>query len=158
MTMTTEELATILRQHKEWLVDNSKGKRANLSRANLSYANLSYANLSGANLSYANLSGANLSYANLSGANLSYANLSGANLSRANLPEGCKIYSVTGCGSARRMTTFRLDTDEVWCACFKGTLEAFKAKVADEYTEGHEHRIGYDSVIAFFETMKGISK
>ena len=88
--MNQEQLKQILKEHQEWLQDNSKGKRADLSGANLSCANLSSANLSGANLSRvnlssANLSGANLSYANLSGVNLSGANLSGATLFRANL-------------------------------------------------------------------------
>jgi uncharacterized protein YjbI with pentapeptide repeats len=84
-TYTKEELATILDNHKVWLVDSKKGKKANLSGADLSYANLSYANLSYANLSGADLSYANLSGANLSGADLSYANLSSADLSGANL-------------------------------------------------------------------------
>jgi hypothetical protein len=83
-TYTVEELKEIVKQHGEWLKDNKKGKRANLSGANLSGANLSGADLSHANLSGANLSGADLSRAYLSRADLSGANLSGANLS-ANL-------------------------------------------------------------------------
>ena len=75
------DIKKILEEHKKWLVDSTTGKRANLSRENLSRANLSWADLSGANLSWADLSGANLSGANLSGANLYRANLSGADLS-----------------------------------------------------------------------------
>ena len=70
--MTVEKLTEILAAHKAWLNDDG-GRRANLSRANLSGANLS-----GANLSRANLSGADLSRANLSRADLRWANLSGA--------------------------------------------------------------------------------
>jgi len=61
--LTKEELKIALDLHKEWLMDNQKGERANLSSANLSSANLSYADLSYANLSYADLSFANLSFA-----------------------------------------------------------------------------------------------
>ena len=84
-------LNKILDEHKEWLRTNGeKGKRADLSyadlsSANLSSADLSYANLRSANLSYADLSSADLSYANLRSANLSYANLSYADLSSADL-------------------------------------------------------------------------
>ena len=83
--MDEQELKNILDKHFKWLRGENGGKRANLSRADLSGANLSRANLSGANLSRANLSGANLFGANLSGANLFGANLFRANLSRANL-------------------------------------------------------------------------
>ena len=88
--MNKDKLDEILTKHKQWLLGEDGGQRANLRYANLRYANLSGANLSGAdlsdaNLSDANLSGANLSDANLSGADLRYANLRGANLSDANL-------------------------------------------------------------------------
>ena len=84
------DLKEQIKLHKDWLLDNTEGKRldlsgVDLSGVDLSDANLRYANLSGANLRYANLSGANLRYANLSGANLSGVDLSGANLSNANL-------------------------------------------------------------------------
>ena len=90
--MDEQELKNILDKHFKWLRGENGGKRANLSRADLSGANLSRANLFGANLSRADLSGADLSGANLFGANLFRANLSranlfGANLSRANLFE-----------------------------------------------------------------------
>lgn len=95
MRPTQEELNKILALHKEWLVDKSKGQRANLPGANLPGANLSDANLWGVNLPGADLRGADLSGANLSrtdlsgadlrGANLWGVNLSGANLSFANL-------------------------------------------------------------------------
>ena len=89
--MTKKELELILKKHSLWLEDNTKGERANLSRAylygaNLNGANLSRANLYEADLYEANLSRANLSRANLIGADLSGADLSGADLKDATLP------------------------------------------------------------------------
>ncbi len=66
--MTQEQLSQILTDHKEWLNDNGKGKRADLRDADLSRADLS-----GADLSRANLRGADLSRANLYGADLNGA-------------------------------------------------------------------------------------
>ena len=83
--ISKEEFSEILKKHEMWLQNDPNGKRANLSRADLSEAILSGANLSRANLSEAILSGANLSRANLTGAYLSRANLSGAYLSGANI-------------------------------------------------------------------------
>ena len=85
--MEQSELNLVLEEHAKWLKDDSTGKRANLSEANLRYANLSRADLRYANLTEANLTDANLTYANLSGADLRYANLREANLSGANLRE-----------------------------------------------------------------------
>jgi uncharacterized protein YjbI with pentapeptide repeats len=87
--MKKSDLEKILTEHTLWL-HHEGGKRADLSRADLSRADLSgadlrWADLSGANLRWADLSGANLRWADLSRANLSRANLSGADLSRAAL-------------------------------------------------------------------------
>ena len=73
--MTKDELKDILAQHGEWLIDNEKGQRADLQRADLQRANLQGADLRGANLQ-----GANLRWADLQGANLREADLQGANL------------------------------------------------------------------------------
>lgn len=104
-TISSEELKTILENHRHWLAEDCDGweamcadlndadlSGADLSCASLHYADLCNAILSYADLSYADLSGAdlrnaNLHYANLSGANLSGANLKGANLSRADMEE-----------------------------------------------------------------------
>jgi uncharacterized protein YjbI with pentapeptide repeats len=40
--MNREQLKKILDDHKEWLLDNTKGQRADLSRADLSRADLSH--------------------------------------------------------------------------------------------------------------------
>ena len=82
---TAEELAHILKEHAEFLLDNSKGARADLTRSNLTWANLTRSDLTGANLTGANLTGANLTRANLTRANLTRANLIGANLIGADL-------------------------------------------------------------------------
>ena len=89
--MTETELKAILEKHVMWLRSESGGKRAYLSRADLSGADLYGADLSRANLSGANLYGAYLSRADLSGANLSRANLSRANLYGADL-SGANLY------------------------------------------------------------------
>lgn len=49
-TIEKSELDLILKRHAEWLLDNTKGQRADLSSADLSYANLRSADLSSANL------------------------------------------------------------------------------------------------------------
>ena len=92
-TISSEELKTILENHRHWLASDCAGWEAmcaDLNDADLSYADLSlvdlhYADLNDADLSYADLSYADLSCADLCNADLSYANLRGANLSGANL-------------------------------------------------------------------------
>ena len=88
--MNAEDLQKVLEEHKEWIIDSSKGKRANLRDANLERSDwrgayLQGADLRGADLQGANLRGTNLERANLRGANLERADLRGAYLERANL-------------------------------------------------------------------------
>ena len=90
MKMSNEELKEILDDHKKWLKDSSRGKRADLRDADLCDVDLSYpilrdADLCGANLHGANLHGAHLRGADLCGANLRGADLTNADLSNANL-------------------------------------------------------------------------
>ena len=110
-TISSEELKTILENHRHWLAEDCDGWEAmcadlndtdlsgtDLSRASLHYADLNDTDLSHADLRYtdlsrANLSGANLTEANLRGANLAEANLSGADLSGANLTEAIINYA-----------------------------------------------------------------
>ena len=68
MTITSQDLPTILAAHKKWLNGELDGVRANLAGAYLTDANLA-----GADLARANLAGANLARANLTGANLTDA-------------------------------------------------------------------------------------
>jgi hypothetical protein len=152
--MSSEEIKATLRLHLLWTLGDASGVKANLLGANLSEADLSGANLRGANLRGANLSGANLRGANLSEANLSEADLLGANLSGANLPTGIRIISVSGVGSVRRMTTYRADTDEVWCGCFKGTLSEFAAKIEETHKNNAVHLSDYRAVVVMFEAFR----
>ena len=110
--MEQKELTKILKSHKLWISDHTKGSRAdltgadltgadltgadltranltraNLTRANLTWADLTWADLAGADLTGANLAGANLYGVNLAKADLTRANLAGASLTRANLAE-----------------------------------------------------------------------
>ncbi len=82
--MNTDELKTILEQHKLWLEDEG-GARANLRWAYLRGADLQRANLRGADLRGADLRGADLQCANLRGANLRGADLRGADPQDADL-------------------------------------------------------------------------
>ena len=117
-------------------------------------ANLSGANLSGAYLSGADLSGADLSGANLRGADLNWADLNGANLSGANLSDGVDIISVSGIGTARRMTTYHVQQDKVWCGCFTGTLAEFEEKVEKTHKDNPKHLENYRNAIALFKGAK----
>ena len=72
--MEKAKLDKILDEHKEWLRTNGeKGKRANLSNADLRNVDLRNANLSNADLRYADLRNANLSNAYLRYADLDYS-------------------------------------------------------------------------------------
>ena len=68
--MEISELQKILVDHALWLADNSTGKKADLSGADLRGAGLSVADLRGADLRGADLRGADLRGADLYGADL----------------------------------------------------------------------------------------
>ena len=99
-----DEFERVMADHKLWLEDNTKGKRADLSEIDLSEQDLSgmdfsHANMMGINLRGSNLSDANLSYADLSKAylhnvDLTNATINGACFFNANLTkitmDGCK--------------------------------------------------------------------
>jgi hypothetical protein len=152
--METEKMKLMLKKHGQYLNGEPDGERADLSRANLSRANLSEANLSRANLSGADLSGANLLEANLSGANLLGADLSGANLLGANTGEN-KFVSVSGIGSARRMTTYCVHMDKIWCGCFTGTMAEFEEAIEKTHKNNADHLAHYRAAVVFFKACKG---
>ena len=136
-------------------VANLRG--ANLREANLSGADLSGADLSEANLSGADLIGANLREANLREANLRWANLIGADLSGANLSGAytgnARFIQASGVGTNRRMTTFRADTDEIWCGCFKCNLSEFAKKIEQTHRKNAVHLAHYRAMVAFFRVF-----
>lgn len=123
-TITKDELKEILRLHLKYIIGESGGIRADLS-------------------------GANLRWANLSEANLRWADLSGANLSG-----GTDIISVSGIGSARRMTTYHIQQDRVWCGCFTGTLAEFEAQVEKTHKDNPKHLSNYRNAIALLKGAK----
>ena len=94
-----EKLPQIIQDHKEWLDDHSKGRRAcladmNLAGVDLSGVDLSYADLSGAYLRDAKMVGTKLTSAILDGASLdeadlSKADLTGAYMSRVSICHAC---------------------------------------------------------------------
>ena len=127
--MSDVEIKERLKLHALFTLGDASGVKADFCRANLSDADLFRANLRG-------------------------ANLSGANLIGANQPTGVRIISVSGVGSARRMTTYRADTDEVWCGCFKGTLSEFASKIEETHKGSPIHLSDYRAVVAMFESFR----
>jgi hypothetical protein len=182
--ITPDELKRILERHIDWFTGRDGGQCADLHEAGLKGADLSNAFLymadlsdadlqgaafGGAHLTNANFNGANLREADLSWAYLHGANLSGADLRGATLPTlinnvilyGAQTdktyYQVAFTGCNRNIITYCVDDDHIsygpW-EFYNDSLERFKARVAEVYPEGHQHRIKYDAVIAFFEAMK----
>jgi uncharacterized protein YjbI with pentapeptide repeats len=136
-----DNIKEILALHQLWINGDSKGIRANLSKADLSGAYLNGADLSGAYLNGANLSGAylngaylneadlngaDLSGAYLNGANLSGAYLNGANLSGANL-SGAYLNGADLNGADLSGAEYNYLTVGINLACpEKGAFTAFK--------------------------------
>lgn len=121
-TYTAEELKEILAKHRLWWFDEEGGERADLSGADLSGADLRSADLSG-------------------------ADLRGTFVERV---YGQHFATIGNIGSRNSVTIYHADADKVFCGCFRGNLEEFKAQVARTYPEGHEHREEYEIAIAFF--------
>ena len=144
--MTQEKLNEVIASHGRWLVDKSRGDRANLRYANLCGANLRGANLCDADLRGADLCGANLRDADLRGAdlrnadlcsanlrdadlrdadlrdadlrnaNLRNANLCGANLRDADLP--AIVLQVGPIGSRKDYVVYNASNDNIRCGCW----------------------------------------
>ena len=131
---------------------------ANLYSANLYSANLESAVLESANLVSANLRHADLESANLTSAVLESANLYRADLTSADLPERFHILQIAPVGSRRAELQARIDVDgtqTVRTGCFRGTLDEFKAAVAQK-PDGDPYRLEYEKIVipaieAFFE-------
>ena len=144
--MTQEKLNEVIASHGRWLVDKSRGERANLRYANLCGANLRGANLCdadlrgadlcgadlrgadlcgadlrNADLCYANLHDADLHDADLRGADLRYANLCGANLCGANLRDAdlpAIVLQVGPIGSRKDYVVYNASNDNIRCGCW----------------------------------------
>ena len=87
-------------------------------------------------------------------ANLRGADLRGANLSGAATGEN-RFYSVSGIGSSRRMTTYWINADKIWCGCFSGTMEEFEAAIEKTHKDNAEHLRNYRAAVMFFKACKG---
>ena len=129
-------------------------RSANLSSADLRSANLHSADLHSADLRSADLSYADLSYADLRSANLRNADLSSANLSSVDLPDGWTLYSINGVGADRRMTTYWVEGNKIWCGCFIGTLEKFEDEINKTHQTGTVYHNEYMAVLAYFRALK----
>ena len=130
--MDALELKRILELHKIWLNGDKEGVRANLR---------------GADLRGADLRGADLRGANLRGANLRGADLRGATTDDKFVQASC-------IGSSKRMTTYNATKDEIFCGCFKGTLEQFEKRVEETHKDNAQYLSEYRSAIAFFKAIK----
>ena len=83
--MKQEELNSILRLHKAWLIGEDGGERANLQGKFLEGVDLQYSDLRNSILHGINFKDAILEHADLSGANLHRANLNQADMRGADL-------------------------------------------------------------------------
>ncbi len=130
--MKNEELNSILRLHKAWLIGEDGGERANLQCSDLKYADLRYANLDhadlhGANLDHANLDRAILDRAILDRAILDHTNLHRAILQNANL-QGVDLRRADLRGADLRHSDLRgADIDysswPLWCGSLKAYVD-----------------------------------
>jgi len=160
MKMTKQEVIELLDLRRKW------GHNVDLSRVDLRGVDLSGVDLKGVDLREANLSGADLSYADLSYANLSgvdlrEANLKGVNLREANLRKAKTDYrfiSITGIGSAKRMTTYCFNLDKIWCGCFIGTLAEFEIQVKETHKNNKQFYDEYSLFIEYLKQLKENSK
>jgi hypothetical protein len=147
-TFTKEELRIILEKHSEWIKDNSKGERANLSGSDLSRSNLRWSNLSGSDLS-----GSNLRWSDLSGSNLSGSDLSGSNLSGSNTDK--RYIQISCIGSRKDMTTYCFEDDKIWCGCWQGTLDEFEIRVKETHKDNKQYLAEY---LGFIKYLRGLKK
>ncbi|MBQ6533651.1 MAG: pentapeptide repeat-containing protein [Opitutales bacterium] len=138
-------------------------REAALRGADLSGAYLRDADLSGADLRDADLRDADLRRANLRGADLRGADLRGAHLRGAYLSDantGVNIIISAGyIGSRHDETIYNATQDCLQCGCFVGTLDEFKAKVAETYPDKDNlHRREYEAAIVYFEAVSKARK
>ena len=130
---TQEEIKAIIELHKQWVSDNARGDRADLRGADLRWAKLGFADLRGADLRWAKLSGADLRCAKTD-----------------------YRYIIISCiGNRKDSTTYCYDTDTIWCGCFSGTLEEFKANVLKNYPDKRNmHHKEYIGAINYIKRLK----
>ncbi len=117
-----EKLPQIIREHKEWLEDHTRGRQACLKEMDLEGADLSGVDLSYADLSGAYLAKAKLAEAKLTGARLVGASLPDSDLTRANL-DGAQMSGVQimhACLEEASMQSALIRGSVLWDSNFKG--------------------------------------
>jgi hypothetical protein len=159
--ITQEQLNEILKLHKLWLLDNTKGQRADLSNADFRHADFSYTNLSNANFSNTNLSNANfnyayLDYANFSNANLKYANFSNTNLSNAylnyaNFSFAKNIIAFQKLNGRMCYAVKHTNCIMIQAGCFWNNINEFEKQAIEEY--GNDIMQNYQPQIQYLKSI-----
>jgi hypothetical protein len=147
-------------------------RQVSFSAADLSHSNFTQANLRGVNLRDTILTQvyferANLQRAVFDGAYLCHTCFDGARLDKTHWKgvhvaghrssiSTPQLVSINNIGRDNRTTTYRVDTNEVWCGCFHGNLSEFKRRVHNTHRtrtgkRPSEYRKEYDGAIAVFE-------
>ena len=112
--MTNEKLNQILAHHKEWLLDKSKGRRANLRNAYLHRVDLRRADLR-------------------------WADLSRANLCEVTSIARCEVSWSTHGECGRKLMAVSIEDEDIYfCGCFSGSMKELRAYIergAEEYKQ-----------------------
>ena len=130
---------------------------SNLSNSNLRGSNLSGSDLSDSDLSGSDLSGSNLSSSDLRGSNLRGSDLSGSDLSGSNLSRvyGQTFITIGNIGSRNSSTIYHIESDTIWCGCWRSNLVEFESRV--HYIYGDEfYGLQYQSAIRFIKEQLAI--
>jgi uncharacterized protein YjbI with pentapeptide repeats len=101
-----------------------------------------------------NLTETDLTRARFGGAKLAKVCMRDITASRTRWPEGVSVVTASGVGCVGRQTTYRIDTDEVWCGCFKGTLDEFIERVNETYLAGAKYRSCYMAMVRMFKEAR----
>ena len=160
--ITQKNLNEILELHKLWLLDNTKGKKANLSFTDLSNTDLSNTDLSNSDLKFTNLIYANLKRANLSNSNLNNAYLNNANLGFTDLSNTDLRNTIlinTDLSFAKNILLFQKPNGRICYAvkhtncimiqagCFWGTIDEFEQdgikKYGDDIKQNYQPQVQY---------------
>jgi len=95
---------------------------------------------------------ADLSSADLRSADLLSTDLSSANLSSADLDK--KYVQISCIGSRKGITTYCIDDDFIWCACWTGNIKDFEKRVRETHKENKQYLKEYLGAIKYFKSLK----
>lgn len=133
-------------------LENARLDNANLNEAELPNANLRNTDMCNCKLSFANLRNARLQGARLRGADLSWANLCNADFRHTSGADA--IICAEALGSANRKTTWNIPSDEVFCGCFRGSIELFEQVVEETHKNSPKYLAEYRALIVFFKAVR----